>query len=189
MVENSSCIRVLARRLFLANNAFAWVVWEKKVNQVGKLGSGQIVVDRYRSHLHESVLDILSEALSRVNLTTEIFAVEQVDFDRVVGETICVATSDADEIVFAQRPRRGGLTRFVKNRQPESCSSVVLILKKTEDIDETFVLITAFIGEVAEPEPWDENATEKSVEFWNTHALVWGSEQVFWATETKICPW
>lgn len=156
---------------------------------VGTLGSGQLVIDRPQSHLHEGVLKILSEALSRVNLTTEQFSVVQVDFDQVVGETVCIVTNDEDEIVFAQRPRRFGLSRFVKNRAPEPCSSVCVILKRAEDRLNTYVLITAFIGVCPQPEPWDRNADEKSLEFWSSHALVWGSEEVITGTETTERPW
>jgi hypothetical protein len=87
-----------------------------------------------------------------------------------------------DEIVFAKRPGRFGLTRFVKNRKPEPCSKVVVILKKG-NYDEV-VLVTAFVGHRPEPEPWDRNATAKSQAFWSTRALVWGSEPIVPGTET-----
>ena len=156
---------------------------------LGALGSGQLVIDRPQSHLHESVLQILKEALSRVHLSGEQFSLQRVDFEEVVGETVCVVTSDKDEVIFAQRPKRFGLSRFVKNRTPEPCSSVCMILKRAEDQVNTYVLITAFIGVCPEPEPWDRNATEKSIEFWSSHALVWGSEEVVPGTETTECPW
>lgn len=152
------------------------------------LGSGQIVVDRYNSHLHESVTALLPEALAKVILKDTQFAVEQVNFDRIVGETTCVETHESDQIVFAQRPKRFGLSRFVKNRKPETCKSVVVILKKAEDGD-YYVLITAFIGVRPEPEPWDRNATPQSAGFWATHALVWGTEPVVPGTETNRKPW
>lgn len=153
---------------------------------LGTLKGGQKVFDRPNSHLHAGVRELLAEALARVE-TTAAFHKEAVDFGRIVGETTCVATSGDDEVVYAQRPKRAGLTRFVKNRQAEPCSSVVVILKRIEEWD--YLLITTFIGNLSESEPWDRNATEKSVEFWNTHALIWGSEEVIPGTETSICPW
>jgi hypothetical protein len=81
-------------------------------------------------------------------------------------------TTDEDSIVYAQRVGRDGLTRFVKNRAPEPCSLVMMVLKKAREAD-TYVLLTAFIGPRAEPEPWHPTATEASVVFWNNHALVW----------------
>ena len=152
-----------------------------------RLGSGEVVIDRYRSHLHPEVVAILSEALMRVQ-GGEVFIVAEIEFGRPVGESICVPTQDGDEIVFAKRPRRFGYTRFVKNRRPESCDSVVVILKR-DDHEDYYVLVTAFIGRRAEPEPWDRNATANSRAFWNSHALVWGGESTIPGTETTECPW
>ncbi len=154
-----------------------------------RLLSGEVVVDRFRSHLHPGVASLLPEALARVDSQGRQFLVEEVDFGRLIGETVCISTGSGDEIVFAQRPRRSGLTRFVKNRAPESCSSVVVILKCDDADKRVYVLITAFIGQRPEPEPWDRNAMEKSVAFWNSHALIWGSEPVVPGTETLERPW
>lgn len=156
---------------------------------LGNLASGEVVVDRYRSHLHESVAALLPEALSRVESQRRGFILAEVDFDRVVGESVCVATGPRDQIVYAQRPKRFGLSRFVKNRKPEPCSSVVVILKTADGQPGAYVLVTAFIGLKSEPEPWDRNATVNSRSFWSTHALVWGSEPVIDGTETPHCPW
>lgn len=142
-----------------------------------RLDSGEEVVDRPRSHLHPGVGELLPEALSKISANGRSFLIEEVDFGRPIGEKMCVVTGPDDEIVFAQRPHRFGLTRFVKNRRPEPCTSVVVILKKAEDAD-YYVLITAFIGHRPEPEPWDRNATAASFAFWDQHALVWGSEPV-----------
>ncbi len=154
-----------------------------------KLQSGEWVVDRHRSHLHCGVLALLPEVLGHIDAQGRAFLVEEVDFGRPVGETVCVSTSSSDEIVYAQRPRRFGLTRFVKNRQAEPCSAVTVILKRDDLERDLFVLITAFIGHRPEPEPWDGNATANSRAFWSSHALVWGSEDVILGTETDLCPW
>lgn len=154
-----------------------------------RLSSGEVVVDRFRSHLHPSVASLLPEALARVDSQSRQFLVEEVDFCRLVGETICVPTGSGDEIVFALRHGRRGLTRFVKNREPEPCSSVVVILKRDDANSRVYILITTFVGRRPEPEPWDRNATERSVEFWSSHALIWGSESMVPGTETVECPW
>jgi hypothetical protein len=135
------------------------------------------------------VRPLLPEALSHVESGGCEFIVTQVDFDRIVGESVCVATEAGDQIVYAQRPKRFGLTRFVKNRKPEPCKSVVVILKTADGQLGAYVLLTAFIGQKAEPEPWDRNATAKSREFWNFHALVWGAEPIIDGTQTTSCPW
>ena len=153
-----------------------------------KLKSKEDVVDRYQSHLHPSVLAVLPEALAKIETKGRSFIIEEVQMGRIIGETTCVITGSDDIIVFAQRPKRFGHTRFVKNRAAEPCSSVVVILKTADEQPEAYVLITAFIGSKPEPEPWDRNATPNSINFWNEHALIWGSEPIT-GTETAVCPW
>jgi hypothetical protein len=156
-----------------------------------QLGSGEVVIDRPDSHVatHPSVLPLLSEALSRIYSEGRDNIVEEVDLGRVVGETICVETRDGDDIVYAQRPNRFGLTRFVKNRQPEPCSVVTVCLNKAEN-NGHFILATAYVGHRTPAEPWDtEWASEQSVPFWNTHALIWDKEAIMHGTETNQCPW
>lgn len=153
------------------------------------LKSGERVVDRHHSHLHGDVMALLPAILAEIESGGKKFLVASHDFGRVIGETICIATGAGDEIVFAQRPRRQGLSRFVKNRMSEPSSALVAILMMARDEVDTYVLVSAFIGHPAEPEPWDRNATEKSVSFWNSHALVWGTESTIPGTETTVCPW
>lgn len=155
---------------------------------IGILKSGELVVDRLDgSHIHESVRSYISEALARIDSEQKIFFVEEIEFGKEIGKNVCVLTNENDKIIFAQRPNRFGHTRFVIGKVPEPCSSVVVILKRTEE--QSYILLTAFIGRKAEPEPWDKNATERSAEFWSKRALVWGSEPVIPGTETSVCPW
>jgi hypothetical protein len=164
-----------------------------------KFKSGETVVDRHRSHLHESVLPHLPAALAQIESAGRNFLVEEVDFGRPIGETICVPTGPSDTIVFAQRPKRFSLTRFVKNRTAEPCSSVVVILKTADGQPGSYVLVTAFVGRKPEPEPWDrrnfsqqsnpQEAERRAREFWSSHALVWGCEEIIRGTETTHCPW
>lgn len=152
-----------------------------------KLKSGESVVDRNRSHIHACVQPLLEEVFAKFSSRGRGFLVETIDLGRVVGEATRVETRESDEIIFAQRVGRQGLTRFVKNRKSESCSTVTVILKRIDHGD--YVLITAWVGTQAEPEPWDRNATERSVLFWSHQALVWGSEEIIAGTETTKCPW
>lgn len=154
------------------------------------LGSGEVVVDRPNSHLagHGTVLPFVGEALLQTRSGGRRFIAEEVDFGEAIGQTICVETREGDNIIFARRPNRAGLTRFVKNRQPESCATVVVCLKQAREGG--YVLLTAYIGRRTPAEPWDKEwATAESVPFWNTHALIWGHEQTIPGTETKVCPW
>lgn len=160
--------------------------------------SGEIVFDRKDSHLHNEAASILPEAISRIESRERQFIVEEVGFGQLIGKTICIETGPDDQIAYAQRRNRRGLSRFVLNREAAECDSCVVILKKAADLG-GYVLITAFIGHLSAPEPWDKNnfaqqanpaeAEQKSRDFWASHALVWGSEDTIPGTETTECPW
>ena len=129
------------------------------------------VVDRHTSHIADDVIPLLSEALCLIESRGRDFIQDEIDFSRVIGVTTCVETSEDDEIYFAQRPHRNGPTRFVRNRAPEPCSHLTVVLKRTERSG-VYVSNTAYIGRFAGPEPWDPFATPKSREFSRTHALI-----------------
>lgn len=171
----------------------------ESLTQDMRLKSQELVVDRYVSHIKASVAKHLPSALAQIKSQGRDFFIEEVDFGKTIGETTCVPTGPLDQVVFAKRPKRLGMTRFVKNRTPEPCSSVVVILKKADRQPGVYVLISAFIGRKPEPEPWDQRnfaqtsnpaeAERLSREFWASNALVWGSEEVFQGTVTTECPW
>lgn len=153
------------------------------------LKSGEEVVDRFNTHLHPEIELLLPEALLKIESKGRKFLREQIDFGRVVGTTTCVWTKLGDKIIYAKRPRRFGLTRFVKNRPPEPTQFLSIILKVGDIETGKYVLVSAYIGELGEPEPWDRNVSENSVRFWNSHALIWSSEETIPGTEIKKRPW
>lgn len=149
------------------------------------LASGEAVYDRTRSHLHDGAVALLPEALAAIESRGRDFFVAAHDFGRVVGKTTCVETGEDDEVVFARREGRFGFTRFVKNREAEDSTMLVVVLKQ---VSEGYLLITSFIGRPAPPEPWDANADENSGPFWESHALLWGSEKIVAGTELPATP-
>lgn len=170
--------------------SFDLLKWGSPV--MGKLASEEIVVDRKNSHAqsHSAVLPLLPETIAKIHSQARESFCEEIKFNRTIGETICVSTTDADEIVYAQRPNRRGLTRFVKNRQPEKTNSIVACFMTADGMGGSYILTTAFIGERAPAEPWDKKwADEKSFAFWTSHALIWSEEQIIPGTETSQCPW
>jgi len=155
---------------------------------LGRLASGEVVVDRSPSHLHEDgAAENIEEALGRVSSRSKKFIETEVSFDRVVGQTICVETDDTDRIVYAKRRGRDGYSRFTKSRKPKDCDQMVVVLKRIDW--STYILITAFVGESGEREPFDPEASSESLDYWSNHALVWGEEEVVLGTETTDCPW
>ena len=153
---------------------------------VGRLANGLPVYDRPNSHLHDGdgglTPELLQGALKRVE-TTDMFHVETVDFDHVVGFSTCVTINEGDQVVMAIRKGRQGPTPMVLGRQAEPCKAVTVVLKK-DYREGYYVLITAFVGEAAEKEPWDRSLLpgspehERCVEFWRTHALIFDPEVV-----------
>lgn len=178
---------------------------------LGQLKSGQKVIGRTKSHLvsHKDILPYLKEALSQIeakngekNLKTTI------DFGRKIGYTTCVETSNSDEIVYAVRPPRPGLTRFVKKRKPIPCSTIVVQLSARDEDTNTkydpyklYVLSTSYIGKPAVSEPTDPKFKTKSmtnklieeqrqsVKFWDTHALIYDESIIDKDTITMTKPW
>jgi hypothetical protein len=147
---------------------------------IGYTRNGVPVFDRHSSHLHCSVDDVRL-ALQHVQLEGEFVKVTHTfDPHGPLGLCECVVTGPEDNIVYIQRPKRWGKTRFVLDRKPVLTSSLSMILMLKP---EGYVLLTAFWGTLAEPEPWDDRAFHRdsrgydaarkaSIEFWSNHALV-----------------
>ena len=158
----------------------------------GELSDGSIVVDCDPSHVAADEASEVLRALNRIDPQGRSSVEEEVTFPKEVGLTKCVETTSGDQIVFAQRPNRKGLTRFVKGRAPEPTKSVFVVLKKERD--HRYLLITGFIGGKPEPEPWDEKAfalssnpkeaRNRSIKFWDNHALVFSHDAIVDGTET-----
>lgn len=153
---------------------------------LGKTADGAVVKNRPKSHLHHEMEKLIPEALAMVEVKGNGFVVAEVDFRKTIGLSGCVSTGPTDCIIFAQRPDRKGLTRFVLDKEKEPTSKAVIVLKQTSPKE--YVLITAFIGSKAEVEPWDVNATPKSLEYWQNNALVWG-EPICKGTATVERQW
>jgi len=145
-----------------------------------------LVVNRPASHLHHSIDDNLAAIIINITCENRPFFSEQLDYEYSVGVSTCLSVDESDEIIYAVRENRKGHTKFVKNRIPEPTNSITVILKKTGDF---YTIITAFVGKAAETEPWDERVTNSSLEFWSSHALIWGSERIEPNSEVKDCPW
>lgn len=115
-----------------------------------------------------------------------------VDMGRVVGTCDVVKVDAGDEIVYGKRKNRDqdGLVPFTKSRSGDPCSTVAIHLIKQANGD--YVLSSTWIGVFGgddEPFPQAPDATERSKDFWNKHAFVWGSQEIQAGTLTHNCPW
>lgn len=132
-----------------------------------------------------------AEAVSRMNLTEKDLGT-QVDLGRIVGDCDVVKTGPQDEIVYGIRNQRfnEGLVPFVKGRQGDPTSSVALhlVLQPDGSYDISSTWFGVYDGD-DEPFPLADDATERSVDYWNRHAFVYGSQAIEPGTETTQRPW
>jgi hypothetical protein len=162
----------------------------QEVITIGNLASGEKVIVRSSSHIHDNpeLEKYLVNALGKIKSNNQNLIEGEVDFGETIGVTRCIQTYENDEIVFAVRPKRSGYTRFVKNRTQEPTSKLTVILTKDRQTND-YLVLTAYIGAKAEPEPWDFRATSKALDFWKKHALVYGTEPIVEGTETLEPKW
>lgn len=155
---------------------------------LGTLKSGEPVYDRYKSHISEKSDLPIAEVLSLVSIekTAPFYEIE-VRLPHSAGLTNVVEVDEGSQIFFAKRVNRQGLSKFVKNKDPQKSNIVSLALKKREN-QEGYILITAFWGELGGPEPYDLRSTEQSRDFWHNHAFVDGSVQYDASTVTNETP-
>ena len=145
------------------------------------LNGVMIVTPKGLDHLqaHPDVLDLLPEAASRIQLPEDgSFLATSVAMGRIVGDTGCVVVPEtpwSGEALFAQRIGRDKASRVVVGSGTPTDLVTVLAFKGQEG---DYVLVSAWIGQLAEKEPWDGSIQAGSDEearsraFWSRHALV-----------------
>lgn len=124
-----------------------------------------------------------------------------VTFPNVIGKTLCVETQPDDDIIYARRKNRPGYSRFVRNRRPEECRVVTVVLCDITAsingcaVDRWYTVEAAWVGENAPPEPWDNRLKNnprrlrESQDYWSSHGFVWRTMPTVQGTETTRCPW
>ncbi len=138
----------------------------------------KVYYSQYHLKVHADVIEYLEEAMSKIDSKDESFIKVAVNFNKTIGHSTCVKVQDGDEFRYAKRLGRKYPTRFVMNREPEPCSTVTVIMKRTPNSDKYgYSLLTAYIGGLATKEVHDpkleyEEAHEAN-EFWSKHALIW----------------
>ncbi|WP_246941801.1 hypothetical protein [Bacillus pinisoli] len=111
-----------------------------------------------------------------------------------IGISSLVGTDENSEIVYAKRKERKIYTRFVKNRVGSKTNSFVVILNRTRNNNNHYLLVTMFPGTGAYKEPEDPTILTKrelieSLLFWENHALVFDKSTIDYTTITPICPY
>lgn len=132
------------------------------------------------------LLSLAGKAISELSLTDQTISVE-CDAGRTIGYSEHLETKEKDTIFYAQTSKLPVYTRFVKQRKSEPTSTLTLQLQAEDD--STYQLTDIWIGNQYPPLPSDANATEKSREYWETHAVVYNGQSILTNSITKVCPY
>ena len=154
----------------------------KKPKLMGMTADGIAVKDRRHSHVHyeDGLTDEkIRKAISLISAACPLGKTQEatVHFDKTVGHSSCIALTDElrKRVQWIQRPGRDGLTPVLPGVPSVPVSTLTLVLLRTSE--EEAVLLTAYAGEKASPEPWSPSLTDAERKaakaFWSTHALAW----------------
>ena len=149
-----------------------------------KCGGVLVLPPKTKEHLvaHPEVGGLIEEVAGLIELPRDgSFVAKEIDLGRTVGRSGCVSATTVgpeSNATFALRAGRRKPSRVaVGTIGPEASTVVVLAFAGREPA--TYVLITAYVGELAPKEPWDAEPgpeREDSLAFWSSHALVWDGE-------------
>ena len=152
-----------------------------------------VYVDLVSSHAathmkdHPYLFELVKEIVSKYEVTADALRFST-DMGRVVGMKDLVETQPSDAVFYAKRPNREKYTRFVHGKSPEPTPFVTIELRKVNEGE--YDLFTAFIGELTPSFPTGkDDQNQKNRDFWNSHALVVGNQEIVEGTETEECPW
>lgn len=138
------------------------------------------------SHIHLYLEQYLPLVMDKINSIEHKFISKTFSFNRIIGKSLCVATTDQDDIVYAIRKGRSGHSRFVQNRQAEDSTQLSLVLSRQQ---QAYRILSIFIGPLSGPEPWDSRARRKDWNFWQSHALIYEKASIIAGSEVQHCPW
>lgn len=163
------------------------MVSSQKILRLGTTADGRVAWLDYSHtnveyHLLETpnLIELVQEAIPGIGVTDQEEVISEYEFGRVVGTTNLVETTSEDEIVYAKRKGRDTISRFVKNKQPTPCSSIVVVLRKGEL---GYYLWTAMCAKLLPDDAWDPTS-----EFSQTHAIVYDENLVQLDTVTVSRP-
>ncbi len=135
---------------------------------------------------HPHLYKIIEEILLDYKLSGNNIIIEK-KLERDIGTTDIISTTDADNIYYAQALKSTIFYRFAKNRFPQKSDTLTLILKKDEQGN--FEVYDTWIGRNYPAFPGDQNETNKSKDYWNSHALVHNALSIQTKSITKTCPY
>lgn len=145
----------------------------------------------------------LAPVLAAIDTRSRKHLVETITFPDIIGDSIVVRTTAIDDIVWAQREGKIGLSRMVRGRLPEPTRDYTVVLGERTEVPGTYVLLAAWFGPAGEIEPCDfvklyrrkRNSDNRQMEmlrarrFWQHHAFCLDFTRHNAATITRRRPW
>lgn len=129
---------------------------------------------------------VVIEVLESTNVNEDTMFFEH-NLGRIIGTSDLVDTNEDDVILYAKRKNRDTYTRFTTSQTAKECSTITVLIERKNDTQ--YNLWSAWIGYKGPSFPGDENETPDSKPYWNSHALVWGRQEIDENTITSECPW
>lgn len=160
---------------------------------VGHTSNGVVVhVDLLQSeaarHISQQphLLELASEVLARKSVHGPSLRMEY-DMGRTIGYSYVVATTEQDQVFYAQLLQDPAYTRFIKNGKPLATTYLSLVLRRSED--GAYELVDTWIGRLNPPRPGTTGETADSKPYWTSHALILGNQPLQLRSVTKTCPY
>jgi hypothetical protein len=169
-------------------------VFEEKENTerliIGKLASGEDVVDQPTSHIHHTVKEFVPQLLERIEANNAPLIIKEFEIEEDFPFYLAEVDSMADDLFLAQRMGRNGYSVFAKDKPIGKTNIATVILRKNETSEsekQSYILATAYAGKTSPREPWDpwfddgvndEDCKKRremkmeAIKFWTTHALI-----------------
>lgn len=110
------------------------------------------------------------------------------DMGRIVGTADLVEVKPGDKLVYAKRLNRDSYSVFNLSKSPQPSSLVTTAYEA--HADGSWELVSTWIGPSDSPSfPGTARETPDSKEFWASHALAWGTQEIQPTSQTDTCPW
>jgi len=140
-----------------------------------------VFISSKHMEIHADVFEWLQEAILLMDIPLDDYIKQSIEFNHMIGYTVCVDVDDTDTIVYATRKGRKWSSKLVLNREPEACNTLTVVLKR-RGLNKLY-LLTAYIGCVAEREEADFNLKniderKKSFNFWKNKALIYRKSDI-----------
>ncbi len=152
-----------------------------------------VYVDMETSHAathlqkHPNLFEIAKKILSGCEVTSDELRFET-DTGVIVGDTDLVRTEEGDDVFYAKRPNREKYSRFVRGKKAATTTLVTIDVRKSGEGE--YDLYTTYVGGIVPSFPTGkEDANYEQRQFWATHALVAGNQDILSETVTTECPW